>query len=353
MINAYAFVLGTTSWAHHARGFFHALDPLEPVALVALDTPQNGSPHTPAFQSMLQRTPDAASPSIGLGPIEAMPDVKGLLRVGYIVWETTVMPQDKLKILNSMDVVWVPTHWGRSVLIDNGIPANKVHVVPEGVDANLFAPIERAPQCRFRFLCVGKWEERKGIVALIESFLAEFSSEEEVELVLHCYNPYVYHFSLENEILRKAGNRSSQILASSPTGQQEMVQLYNSADAFVLPTRAEGWGLPILEAMSCGLPVIVTNYSGPTDYLTEQIAYPIPIEKLVHVYDPVFFADGAALGEWAQPDLSALKTLMRHVYENRAEAKRKGNLARAAVLAQWTWHHAALKALASIRREGI
>jgi glycosyltransferase involved in cell wall biosynthesis len=53
--------------------------------------------------------------------------------------------------------------------------------------------------------------------------------------------------------------------------------LLASADAFVLPTRGEGWGLPIAEAMAMELPVLVTNYSGPAAFCSEDTAYLIPV----------------------------------------------------------------------------
>jgi glycosyltransferase involved in cell wall biosynthesis len=118
-----------------------------------------------------------------------------------------------------------------------------------------------------------------------------------------------------------------------------MVGLYNSCDALVLPTKAEGWGAPVTEAMACALPVIVTQYSAPVEYLDESYAYLIPVEKLVPVYDPDFFRAGSALGYWAQPDLHCLGRLMRQVFENQSEAREKGRLARAEICARWTWDH--------------
>lgn len=49
----------------------------------------------------------------------------------------------------------------------------------------------------------------------------------------------------------------------------------------MIPSRGEGWGRPHVEAMSCGTPIIATNWSGVTAYLTEQNGYPLQIEGLV------------------------------------------------------------------------
>jgi glycosyltransferase involved in cell wall biosynthesis len=79
-----------------------------------------------------------------------------------------------------------------------------------------------------------------------------------------------------------------------------MRDLYSLADAFVLPTRGEGWGIPVAEAMAMGLPVIVTNYSGPTEYANEENAYLLPVTGLDE-YD------------FAVPDESALVELLWQV----------------------------------------
>jgi hypothetical protein len=57
--------------------------------------------------------------------------------------------------------------------------------------------------------------------------------------------------------------------------QKDLPSVYKSMDAFVLPTRGEGWGRPIVEAMSMALPVLVTNFSGPTEFLTADNSYPV------------------------------------------------------------------------------
>lgn len=61
----------------------------------------------------------------------------------------------------------------------------------------------------------------------------------------------------------------------------DMATLYRSADCFVISTRGEGWGMPILEAMACGLPAIATNWSSQVDFFNETNGYPVDVASLI------------------------------------------------------------------------
>lgn len=88
--------------------------------------------------------------------------------------------------------------------------------------------------------------------------------------------------------------------------------------------RGEGWGLPVVEAMSMQLPVIVTNWSGPTAYLDESVGYPLSWQL-----EGVPPGSGAFSGHrWAQPSALHLAQLMRHVVEHQQEAAGRGKAAR-------------------------
>lgn len=69
-------------------------------------------------------------------------------------------------------------------------------------------------------------------------------------------------------------------MSNNDISRAEMREAYSRADAFVLPTRGEGWGLPVLEAMSMSVPAIVTNFSGPTGFVTSENGYPLPFERI-------------------------------------------------------------------------
>ncbi|GAB4820035.1 hypothetical protein N2152v2_007081 [Parachlorella kessleri] len=106
---------------------------------------------------------------------------------------------------------------------------------------------------------------------------------------------------------------------------EDLPRLYKAADAFVFPTRGEGWGLPIVEAMSMGMPVIATNWSAPVDYLDDNVAFPLATQGMEE--------DGSHL---CQPSVQHLRQLMRQVVEHPQEAARRGRAARERMLSRYS-----------------
>jgi len=348
LLNIFCYHFGIGGWATHAKNFISSLSKLEEIALIGWEPPV-ADEVSPQVLAMLENGLRLSKNNTGLaiGPMEKMTRIIGRKTIAYTVWETTRIPRQKLSCLDQVDEIWIPSSWGKQVLIENGVRANKIRVVPEGVDTEFFKPAQQDRASRsasFKFLHVGKWEERKGVKELIRSFCEEFSPREEVELILHCYSPF---FSRSDPVaeVRKLNTRSHTITVSNaPLSASALSNLYAACDAFVLPTRAEGWGLPIIEAMASALPVIVTDYSGHTDFANPDNAYLIKVEKLIDVDDPLWFQSQIDYGQWAQPDLDHLKQLMRYVYENRDEACEKGLKARKSVVENWTWAHSAATA---------
>ncbi|KAL3900950.1 MAG: hypothetical protein SGPRY_012363 [Prymnesium sp.] len=163
-----------------------------------------------------------------------------------------------------------------------------VMVVGEAVDTTLFDPSIHSPlpldpspsptpsARRFRFLSVFKWEARKGWDALLSAYFSEFASHEQVELVL---KTRPFHSSSDFQAMIEQWAVTKRLPPARPPLRiladdlkpSELPRLYAGSDAFVLPSRGEGWGRPLVEAMAMGLPVIATNWSGPTAFLDEEV----------------------------------------------------------------------------------
>lgn len=260
--------------------------------------------------------------------------------IGYFVWEGDGLPEDWRAACGRVDQVWTASTWGRDVLAAAGIAAA---VVPEGIDPALFRPDgPRLPRLaedpRFKFLSVGKWEERKFSAQLVRAFDAEFHDDSGVVLVLGCGNPFIKDFDLRRELAALGLRRPEGILGLQRTADHGVLgQVYRSCDAFVAPSRAEGWGLPICEAMACGLPTITTRYSAMTDYAHDGNAL---------LVDAVLVAmpegDG---GRWAEPDIGQVRRHMRWCVAHRAAAAALGHRAATEMVERWTWRQAAVTAV--------
>jgi glycosyltransferase involved in cell wall biosynthesis len=147
------------------------------------------------------------------------------------------------------------------------IPFNRIHTIPEGI-ARCFHPlpardVKQHLQERFRLsspfiLFAGMIAPRKNIHRLVEAFLPLLNEFPQYCLVLagtRAGNRYA------DQIFQRAGKRSDHILVTGPISDSDLAALYNGCSIFVFPSLYEGFGLPPLEAMACGAPVVCSNAS--------------------------------------------------------------------------------------------
>lgn len=292
-------------------------------------------------------------PAVNLSVGSLMYQFYGKPRIGYSVLEVDRIPDTWVEMFNQLDYVWATTHWGKKVFEDSGVKKD-VKVVPEGVDTFVFSPYalpvdEIKSSDSYKFLCIGKYEVRKGYDILLNAFCEEFNKDEKVEIYIMPYNPFVREFNIWAELFAlDLPSHKSKIKVINPIlNHSDVARIYVSCDAYVMPSKGEGWGLPYIEAMACGLPTIGTNWSGNTEFMNENNSLLIPIDGLEQANDPIF-GEFLKQGKWAIPNKEKLKEYMRWCFENREEAKALGEKARKDVEEKWTWQEAAKKAIKEI-----
>jgi len=261
-----------------------------------------------------------------------MQKFSGSPKFGLPIFECTKLGEAEKWHLSKIDYVLTTSEWAASVL-EKEIPRDRalLPVVGGGVDTDFFKP---APQARIldteiiRVLAVlktyadapialniGKLETRKGHFDIIEVLRTYNKS---LSLVCVWHNHFQPKWlATSTNMLRSAGfleeeervfRKNDTRIAFVPwiTRKSDLLGLIQRCDFGLYPYRSEGWCLPLIETMACGKPVIATNYSGPTQYLSEECGVLLNDFTMTEMYEPIFFT-ARDYGEWAVPSHDSIR----------------------------------------------
>lgn len=248
----------------------------------------------------------------------------------------TFFEVDKLKpveirMINNTDAIFVASKWAADVLRNNGV-TTQIIVSPLGIDPKTFnlEAVQETQSKRsnnnYIFCNVGKWEIRKGHDILIECFNKAFSSNDDVELWMLNFNPFLSQEENMSWVnLYKQSKLGDKIkIIPRVSKHAELAKLISLTDCGVFPARAEGWNNEIPEFFALNKPVITTNYSAHTEYCTKDNSYLVDIDSTEPAKDDKFF-DG--YGNWAtigKKQKDQIIEYMRYVYTNRTNSNPAG-----------------------------
>lgn len=237
-----------------------------------------------------------------------------------------------------LEEIWTPSEYARG-LLSPLFGAERVKVIPNGVDLDLFNPDgEKAPgrPDLWRCLFVGGMIYRKGLDRLYDAWRLAFPPEEGAPAVLIIKSQGRTTFyqgqTIEPpaDLVRPQNVYPTISVIDRDMEATELAEIYRKVDCLVHPFRYEGFCLPLLEAMASGKPVVYSGHAPATEFVSDSSGLAIP--SVNH-----------------EIDVTALARGLRWLYEHREDAAAMGAEGRKAAMA-YSWPSVAERYATAIRR---
>jgi glycosyltransferase involved in cell wall biosynthesis len=177
--------------------------------------------------------------------------------------------------IESADELIVLSSFQRRTFEEEGVATHRLHLVPLGVDIEMFRPLPRTSGGPFTIGFVGQVTQRKGVSYLLEAFEA------------------LRHIGMRLLVVgRPVGPRDpwlrSGVEHRPPVARSTLAEVYAEMDVVVLPSLIEGFGLTALEAMACGIPVIVSENTFGSDIVIDgENGYVVPIRDATAISERI------------------------------------------------------------------
>lgn len=255
----------------------------------------------------------------------------GKYLIGFLFWEVVGVDPMWVWGCNLMDEIWTSSYEHARVLKTFGV-ISPIRVVPVPME---FWDLPKDKHDDFRFYSIFQWSERKNPKALIQNYWKAFEGVDDVVLRLKTYGAnyterekgaikdQINDFKKEQE----QGHYPKIDLFLEEMSNDEIMNFHNQGDVFVSAHRGEGWGMPQMEAMSLGKPIISTNWGGIHHWLSNKDSWLIPFEY-VNVFNMGHIGWYSTDHLWANIKSEELRKAMFEAYYNRELTRDKGRLAR-------------------------
>jgi glycosyltransferase involved in cell wall biosynthesis len=258
--------------------------------------------------------------------------------IGSWAWELPEFPEEWVSEFSFVDEVWTHSRFSQeSISLKSPVPVVRmpvpVLVGPVGSHSRSYFNL---PERSFLFLAMCDARsvlERKNPLGVLRAFKKAFRGDDRsVGLLLKISNPDYQPHRIKS-LMEESLGYDNVFFIHRTMDRQELTSLITIADCFVSLHRAEGFGLGPAEAMALGKPVIVTNWSGNTDYITEGNAMTVHYRLVELESDYDHYKSGQW---WAEPDIEHAAHWMRTVLRDPAAAASIGLRGRETITSEFS-----------------
>jgi glycosyltransferase involved in cell wall biosynthesis len=255
-------------------------------------------------------------------------------------WEETAFPLEWVKNFNKhlTGLTCLSQHVMKTML-DNGI---SIPTVASGcgvdhwerISPSTSTPLDKVETSAFRFLHVSSFFPRKGPNELLEAYGQSFTNSDDVCLVIKTFpNPHNEVHEQLAHIREKYPNYPQVVLIEDELTDSELKALYQHCHVLVAPSCAEGFGLPLAEAMLSGIPVITTGWSGQLDFCKAENSWLVDYR-----FEQANTHFKLLPSAWAVPNIDALGSAMVSAFESSPEVRQSMALkGRTLLMKSFTW----------------
>jgi glycosyltransferase involved in cell wall biosynthesis len=277
--------------------------------------------------------------------MDSFETVMGEHKLGWAFCESTKVRSYYQHFCNSMEYILTSSEFNKKVQQDSGFTSD-IRIVPPCVDPLLFPRLERTTDRPFTFLHIGVRQERKNPGMVLAGYVQAFPvADGRTKLILKSND-----FGTLDDLKAMYAHRSDIewiYTNDRPLSQKELLALYQRSDCYINLSHGEGIGMPDLEAMATGMPVIGTNWDTRGLFLDDSVGWMVKTAYMAPAYTQTVKDDS---GLWVNLDGQDYIEKLKYVAKHPEEARRKGAVASERVHTMFTPEKAA-KALDAVLME--